>query len=409
MTLEEARKSFPGLRDKVFLDSACVSLIPKQASEGIQRFLDMAMYCPAEDASLHHLQMDALRREAVEEAAKLLHAATRNIALVESTTHALNIAANSIPLSAGDNVLIADTEFLQVAIPWIKKRETGGIQVKPVANHDDGVLTARDFKRVMDSRTKVICVSSVQWSSGYRIDMQELGELCRRREIWLVVDAIQEMGALKIDLRGQYADFLFAGGHKWLNAPFGCGVMYLSDRVIEVLDPNAFGYLALEEPEDGWGEYFRTMSISPFRQYVFPKTAKRFEIAGTSNYPGAIGLGKSLKLINSLGMEHAEHQIRKLTDLLLDELGKTRAHLVSKREPGHRSGITVFRYYDRPEEDQALLAELLRQRIYLSIRYTANVGGIRVSTHFFNNEEDVLRMVHALKQSTGEVGRSISV
>ena len=91
----------------------------------------------------------------------------------------------------------------------------------------------------MDRRTKVVCVSSVQWCSGYRLDMKGLGELCRSRGVWLVVDAIQEMGALEIDLGRQYADFLTAGGHKWLNAPHGCGVMYVSERVLKELEPDS--------------------------------------------------------------------------------------------------------------------------------------------------------------------------
>src|SRR5436853_6705406 len=85
----------------------------------------------------------------------------------------------------------------------------------------------------------------------------------------------------------QYADFLIAGGHKWLNSPFGCSINFLSDRVLAELAPNSYGYLALSEPTGGWGEYFRTPEITPFREYTFPRVAKTFEIAGTSNYPGA--------------------------------------------------------------------------------------------------------------------------
>ncbi|NIN69500.1 MAG: aminotransferase class V-fold PLP-dependent enzyme, partial [Anaerolineae bacterium] len=115
--------------------------------------------------------------------------------LVESTTHGLNIAANAIPLERGDKVVLADTDFLQVAIPWCKKRDSIGIEIIIVQSGDRGVLTTGDFDRMLDASTKVVCVSSVQWSTGYRLNMQELGELCRSRGIWLVVDAVQELGA----------------------------------------------------------------------------------------------------------------------------------------------------------------------------------------------------------------------
>jgi len=398
MTIDDARKSFPGLKNKVYLDAAAVSLPPRQAIDGIHRFLDLALYGDAEDASSLHIAMDALRQEAAGQAAVMLHVAGDTIALIESTTHGLNIAANSIPLERGDSVLIADTEFLQVAIPWMKKQETAGIAVKQVHAGGGGVLTPEDFENAIDARTRVVCVSSVQWCSGFRLDMAALGALCRDRNIWLIVDAVQEMGAMDIDLSARYADFVIAGGHKWLNAPFGCGIMYVSDRVIRELEPPAYGYLALETPEGGWGEYFRTPDITPFRTYRFPATAKKFEIAGTSNYPGAVGLGKSLKLFNDIGMPAVEKQIRTLTDLLHAELQAIGAHVVTKPDPERRSGITIFTFFETPQQDRELLKRALAENIFISMRYTSRVGGIRVSTHFYNTEEDILSLIASLKR-----------
>ena len=350
MKVEDARKFFPGLRDKIYLDAAAVSLIPVQSYDGIKGFLDLAVYGDAEDASGLHILMDNMRIEALDEAAKLLKTSTKNIALIESTTHGLNIAANSLPLKKGDNVLIADTEYLQVAIPWAKKQESKGIEIKKVFSHDNGVLTPEDFLKVIDKNTKAICVSSVQWCSGYRLDIKTLGKICKEKNIWLVVDAIQEVGAVDVDLSEQYADFVIAGGHKWLNAPFGCGIMFISDRVLKELEPDSYGYLALEPPEGGWGTYFRTPDITPYRDYSFPATAKKFEIAGTSNYPGTVGLAKSLKLFNEIGIKNIEEHIRNLTDILHDDLNRTGADIVSKREPEHRSGITVFKIFDTPKK-----------------------------------------------------------
>ena len=265
-----ARASFPGLEDKAFLDAACVSLIPKQAYDGIKNFLDMALSCPEADASIHHIAMDSLRREALDEASLLIRVPKRRIALVESTSHGLNIAANAIPLSKGDEILVADTEFLQVAIPWVKKAESMGVVVKPVKSHDEGALELGDFERSIGPRTKVVCVSSVQWCSGYRIDSKALGELCASRGIWFVLDAIQELGALDMDFSAIKVDFMIAGGHKWLNSPHGCGVMAVSERVLAELEPDSWGYLALEDPEGGWGEYFRTPAITPYREIPLP-------------------------------------------------------------------------------------------------------------------------------------------
>jgi len=395
---------FPALQQMTFLDAAAVSIIPTRAADDIKAFLEMCLVPQAADASLHHIAMDAARQRAVDQGARLLGTIPNNVALVESTTHGLNIAANALPLADGDKVLIADTEFLQVAIPWAMKKRSPGIEIVPVRSREDGVLTAEDFAHVMDDRTRVVCVSSVQWCSGYRVDLGPLGELCRARGVYLVVDAIQELGACPLQVDRTPVDILMAGGHKWLNAPFGCGLLYLSDEMLARLEPPGYGYLALEEPSGGWGEYFRTPSITPYREWQFQPGAKRFEIGGTSNYPGAIGLGASLQLINEIGIDRIHRHILQLTARLHDGLQDLGARVISGREEAVRSGITVFRYHDTPADERRLLQALLDRRILVAIRFTSNVGGIRVSTHFYNSSEDVDRLLQGLREAVSGSG-----
>ena len=395
--LATVRTWFPGLEDTTFLDAACVGLAPVQARDAVAAFADEVLYCRERDASAHHVAMDEARRRAVPQVARLLGTDEDHVALVESTTHGLGIAASTIPLRPGDEVLIPDTEFLQVAIPWVKRAERDGIVVRPVTSRD-GVLDLAAFEDAIGPRTRVVCCSTVQWSSGYRIDIAGLAEMCRARDIWLVADVIQEVGAMRVDLSEGGADFVTAGGHKWLNAPFGCGFLALSDRVLAELEPPTYGYLSLEPPEGGWPRYFGTPTITPFREYSFPRSARTFEIGGTANYPGAVGLAASLQLLNDLGADTIEAHIRRLADLLADELQAAGARLVSDPTPSARSGITVFRWYDTPEEDEALLQRLLSERILISIRYTAGVGGLRVSTHLYNTADDVHRLVDALRR-----------
>lgn len=399
-TPAEARLTFPALRDITYLDAAAVSLVSEPVRAAVVEFLDLCVRPTAADASRHHEAMDAMRARVLPEAAQLIRAAEATIALIESTTHGLNIVANSLPLRVGDRILVADTEFPQVAIPWLMKQKSVGVEVVPVQSRPGGLLALDDFAAVMDARTRVLCVSSVQWSSGLRLDLAGLSELCRSRGVYLVVDAIQELGVCPIDVRVTPVDFLIAGGHKWLNAPFGCGILYIAPHLLGELQPTSWGYMAAEPPGCLWSSYFQDPDISPFHDWTFVPTAKRFEIAGTSNYPGAVGLGASLAQINDIGTDVIHRHVLGLTALLHDELERLGARVVSPREPeGARSGITVFRYHESHDEDLALLERVLTHKVYVAMRFTSGVGGIRVSTHFYNSEDDVHRLIAALKAS----------
>ncbi|HVO61520.1 MAG TPA: aminotransferase class V-fold PLP-dependent enzyme, partial [Terriglobales bacterium] len=278
MDLTAARAQFPGLKDKVFLDAACCSLAPKVAVETIDRFLDLAMTCPLNSSTHHHIFMDEMRAKARPAVARLINAHNDEIALVESTTHALSLAANAIPLERGDRVLLSDLEFLQVAVPWVQKKKDG-IEIDVVPNHN-GEVRVEAFAERITARTRVITISSVQWTNGFRLDLDAFSKLCRDRGIWLIVDAIQQLGAIPIDVQKTPVDILACGGHKWLNAPFGCGFMYVRGGALAELKPSLAGYLDIEDPPGGWGHYFQTPSITPVRDYDFVSTARRFETGG---------------------------------------------------------------------------------------------------------------------------------
>ena len=398
LSVADARGHFPGLAGRAFLDAACVSLAPRPALDAVEQFLVTAATCEERDASLHHVAMDALRRHAVEEGAKLLGASLDEIALVESTTHGLNIAAQAIPFEPGDNVVIADLEFLQVAIPWVKLQENGTIAEVRTARNVDGALTVDAFADVVDAHTAAVVVSSVQWVNGYRVDLDALGTLCRERGCLLVVDAIQELGALSLDVRGKQIDLLVAGGHKWLNSPFGCGLLYVNREVLPRLEQPSWGYLGLPEPEGGWPRYFATPTTTPVRPYEFAGVAKSFEINGTANYPGAVALGASLGLVNAIGIDKVEARVLGLARSVHEGLDRLGVRVVTRPEESARSGITTFEVSDDLAENEAFLEQLLDERVYVSLRYTSTVGGIRVSTHYFNDESDLESLFAAVRR-----------
>jgi len=391
LSFSEARREFRGLEGRVFLDAACVSLAPRRATEAITEFLRRAEECPEKSATLNHIAMDAMRAATRRELAGLISAGEDEIALVESTTQGLTIAAEALPLVRGDRVLVPDLEFLQVALPWLQKQKSVGIEVDPVPNRG-GEVRIEDIAERIGRRTRVLAISSVQWSNGYRVDLGALGTLCRERRVWLVVDAIQQLGAMPIDVAATPVDFLACGGHKWLNAPFGCGFLYVKREVQAALRRPLAGYLSMETPAGGWGKYFETPTISPLGEFRAVEEARAFEVGGTGNYPGAAGLGASVKMIREVGPRRIGEYIVGLTDYLIAGLDRVGAEVVTVRTRENRSGIVTFSV-GTAEENVALAERLGEAGVLVSVRYTSGVGGVRVSCHFFNNRADVDRLL----------------
>ncbi len=396
MDFETAREQFPALKEKVFLDAACVSLAPRVATEAVQRFLDVALHCPARSATLQHIAMDELRADARCQAARLINAQEDEIALVESTTHGLSLAARSISLQRGDRVLLADLEFIQVAVPWCQRREEQGIEIDLVPNRQ-GRIEIEEVAARIGPRTKVLALSSVQWCNGFRSDLKALSALCREREIWLVVDAVQQLGALPLNVQETPVDFLACGAHKWLNSPFGAGFLYVRRAAMERLHPPLAGYLSVETPPGNWAEYFQTPSTTPVQSYRIVNQGRRFEIGGTANYPGAIALAASLKMINGLGSEPIARRIYELTDYLLAGLERLGVEIVSPQAPESRSGIVTFNLGSSTRNAE-LMDFLLDHQVLVSVRYTSGVGGVRVSCHFYNSRDDLDRLLELTRR-----------
>jgi selenocysteine lyase/cysteine desulfurase len=248
------------------------------------------------------------------------------------------------------------------------------------------------FAAVADGRTRAVVMSSVQWSNGYRADLDAIGDFCRKRRLWFVVDGIQQLGAFPIDVGRTPIDILVTGGHKWLNAPFGAGFMYISPAARDRLRPPVAGYLSVNPPAGGWAEYFRTPAITPLQPVTFTGDARRYETGGTGNYPGMVGLAASLDLINSLGPGVIAGHIAGLTDQLLEGLSALPVRVVTPRDPSCRSGIVTFSLGSVARE-AALIERLLDAHVMVSHRYTSGVGGVRVSCHFFNGADDVARLL----------------
>lgn len=402
---EKIRKEeWPVLETMTFLDAACVSFAPQRTVKAVKAFADMTAVQEEANSSAHHIAMDSLRHKAYDEAAKLLNADPEEIALVESTSHGLNIAAQGIELQDGDNIITTNLEFIQVALPWCVMRKDKNIDIR-VCKTEDNRFTAKDFAALVDDKTKLIVMSTLEWCNGWQTDLKELGDYCKEKGVYLVVDAVQQLGVTKIDTKACHIDILTAGGHKWLNSPYGTGVLYVNKETLPKLKQSYAGYLNTTVPEGGWGAYWENPAAPSVNNWTFDNTARKFEIGGTSNYTGAIALGESLALVNEIGIENIEKRVREIAVYCMDRIEEIGGTLITHRDPGHFGGIVIARLYDDLDVDRMILKKLHARRIFIAQRFTDFIGGFRISCQYFNNEKDIDTMIDAMKELIKEIGR----
>ena len=293
------RADFPGSTQQVYLNAAGVGLPPRSALAAVQRATTLLGQGPADIGykAYYHAIGDPSAK-AKEEAARLLKVTPAEIAFIDDTTMGLNIALAAIPFASGDNIVLCDLEYPQVALSAAHPQQHLDVEVR-IAHHRDGIVTVDDYAKLIDKRTRLLLVSSVQWINGLRMDLAAFSQLAQEHGCFLVVDAIQQLGAIPLDLSGVQVDFLAAGAQKWLNAPFGLGLLYIRHGVQEKVRPGlAHGLFALAEPAGGWVRYLGDPSLTPFLSLPLAPDARRFEIHGMPKTLGTAGLAASLAYVN---------------------------------------------------------------------------------------------------------------
>lgn len=399
LNVEAIRADFPGSTQQVYLNAAGVGLPPRSALEAVQRATALLGQGPAEMGYKAYYQaLGASAGKAKEEAARLLGVTFQEIAFIDDTTMGLNIALAAIPFAPGDNLVLCDLEYPQVAISAAHAQQQHNIEIR-VAHHRDGVVTVDDYAKLVDKRTRVLLVSSVQWINGLRMDLAAFSQLAKDYGCFLVIDAIQQLGALPLDLSRLQVDFLAAGAQKWLNAPFGTGLLYVRQASLDKVRPGlAHGLFAFAEPTGGWVRYLGDPSLTPFLTLPLAPDARKFEIHGMPKTIGATGLAESLAYVNNLDARAVTEHIIGLGDWLIKELMRRHIKVWTPEAHHLRSGIVTCEPFPDAEQVHRLTQELERQRIYPTVRYCSGVGGLRVSIHYYTNRSDLEALLTAMDE-----------
>jgi selenocysteine lyase/cysteine desulfurase len=364
--LDAVRRQFPVLDRCVYLSSCAIAPMPNVARQAVARATDMLGEPVGVFKEFFEI-FDTARGNI----AKLIKADPDEIALAQNTAEGINIAAHALPLAAGDNVLMCDQEYPAVVYPFMNLARLRGIEARVVPN-DGGGTTIDLLERHADARTRAVALSTVEFVTGFRADLNAIGAWCRARNLWFVVDGIQSLGALDIDVKAAQIDALATGGHKWLLAPMGAGFLYVNRERLEQLAPPFAGASSVVDAEN-YLDYNLT----------FVPTARRFEL-GVPNTLGVAGLGASLGFLLSLGIPAIEAWTLHLADRLTGGMEQLGFRRIGSRQPGRGSQIVSFEAAD-PQGIPAAAARLDAARVIHTIRG----GYLRLAAHCFNTEADV--------------------
>ena len=334
----------------------------------------MAQFATQPAASYRNLWYNATdgARKAV---AGFLGAETESIALVKNTSQGVIFIAESLPYEAGDTIVTLAGEYPVNRLPW-RSAARHGATVRVVEPDAEGRFPIDRLAAAIDSSTKVVAVSWVQYLNGFTIDLPALAEVCRRHDAWLVVDGVQGVGALPVPL--ECCDAIAVGGHKWICGSEGAGFLYIAPRLLSRLEPFNVSWHSVAEDLSVPGAEIATESGVP----ALKPTAERFE-EGTPNAFGNLMLAEACRMLGEIGAANIAARHRELQDRLAEDLRGKGYRITSSLRDGERSGILSF---DREGHDPDDLVSALKRDQIICLR---RGDSVRLSPHFYNNGEDV--------------------
>lgn len=373
--------AFPVTENLIHLNHAAVGPWPRVTADAVRAFAEEN----ALRGSLDYKQWIETEQRLREQLALLLNAASASeIAFVNNTSEGLSIVASGIDWREGDHVVGIRQEFPSNRFPWLALRQKGvEFRQLDLACCEADPETA--LMAMCNEKTRLLSVSAVQYATGFRMDLERLGRFCRSRGILFCVDAIQQAGAIPLDLQKIKADFATADGHKWLLAPEGLGFFYIRQELLETLLLTRFGWHMAEAMSD-----YDAVDFLPAR------SARRFE-CGSPNMLGIQALSASVGLLLEFGLDNVWKSLSRRVDLLRSGLEAMQGiELVSDGSPGRRSGILTFRL--SRQDSAALFSRLQDAGVFCALRG----GGIRLSPHFYTpigQIERALKLIERYSQA----------
>jgi cysteine desulfurase / selenocysteine lyase len=370
---ENFRRRMPVARRWAYLDHAAVAPLTGDAQAALVHWTEDATCNGTAFYPSWNKQIDNLRSLA----AGMIGADTDEIALVGNTTAGINLVAEGFPWQPGDNVVTRADEFPSNQYPWLNLADKG-VEVRRIQT-DGGRLDLDRLAEACDRRTRIVTMSWVTYSHGWRHDLKSLAEIVHQRGALLFIDAIQGLGVFPINVKEIPVDFIAADGHKWMLGPEGAGIFYIRREHLDLLRPVGVGWSSVKHDHD-----FNRIELD------LKPTAARYE-GGSQNMAGLIALGASLGLLAQFSAHSLAARVLEITDLACRRLEELGAVILSDRmSDNNKSGIVLFELPGR--DPQAVRRACLEKGVILSCR----AGRLRISPHAYNDESDVDRLIEAI-------------
>jgi selenocysteine lyase/cysteine desulfurase len=368
------RDEFPVTEEWAYLNHATHGPFSRRTSAAVAAVAE-AFACPP--------RMSGAAREgaivqARENVAALVGGVPNQVAFVGNLGDAMGLCAAGIDWRPGDNVVIPRDEFPSVVYAFLNLQDRG-VTVRLVEKDERGFTDLNRIAAAIDGRTRAMVISHVEFMDGFRNDLAAIGRLCRERGVLSIVDATQSMGALPIDVQAAGIDVLAAHGYKWLMASYGFGPIHFSERALAEIRPVFVGRSSVNK---GFEDLDYALD--------WREGALRYQTGGIPWFPLA-AFNASAELIRAANPADTEKHTLALTDRVLAEAEQRGYAITSCLDRPRRSQIVSFSTGSH-DGDAAVVAHLLTQNVAVSLRGR----GVRISPYFYNNDEDVDRLIAAL-------------
>ena len=368
---------FPLDPELCYLNHAAIGPWPRRTAQVVASFAQQSML----EGGTRYPDWLVVEQRLRERLARLINAADPDdIALVKNTSEGLSIVSQGLDWRDGDEVVGLHGDFCSNEMVWqaLADRGVRYSAVDALATDDpEAALIA-----ALGERTRLLALSTVHFATGYRFDVTRVVEACHMRGVLVSLDAIQSLGAVKFDLQSTPADFVVAGGHKWLLSPEGLGFLYCRPALRELLTLHQFGWAMRDRPYE-----FESSGWRP------ALSARRFE-SGTPNMTGIHALDASLSLFEDVGLAYVEKRVVENIAYLDERLrGIDGVEIATPAGSPHRAGILTYRHTRIP--GQTLHASLMAKRVICSPR----AGGIRLAPHFYTPEKILERTIEHIDQT----------